>query len=116
MAVIALTSRTSGVFTIAKTTLSASDTLAYAAGTGQLMELTNSTGGALTATLVGAGASATYAVAGTAGTTINASAGKAIQVAAGATVGILLDNLPAYLVGAVTVTGGTGLVASVLGN
>lgn len=116
MAVIALTSRTSGVFTVNKTTLSASDTLAYAPGTGQLLELFNSTGGALTATIKGAGASATYPVPGTAGTTIDATAGKAVTVAAGATQAILLDNLPAYLIGAVTVTGGTGLVASVLGN
>lgn len=116
MAVIALTSRTSGVFTVNKSTLTASDTLAYSAGTGQLMEINNPTGGPLTATLVGAAASATYPVNGTAGTTINAAAGKAIIVGAGATVGILLDNLPAYLVGAVTVTGGAGLVVSVIGN
>ena len=109
MAVIAITQRSTLPGLVTKTTLTTGpDTLAYVAGNGMYMELENTTGSPITVTLLGAGASATYPVPGTgssaSSTTINAAAGKAFVVAAGTTQGILLDQLSAYLVGAVTLT------------
>ena len=115
MATIAITARAAAPFLLTKTTLTAGpDTLAYVQGNGQYMELENTTGSSITVTLLGSTASSTYVVPNTGGTTINAAAGKAITVAAATTQGIFLDNLAAYLQGAVTLTGGTGLFCSVM--
>lgn len=114
MAVITTTSRTVAPFTLSKTTLSASDSLAYVAGNGQYLELANGTAGSLTATIAGATALASYVIPGTGGAVHNAAGGKAIVVAAGATVGLFLDTLSTYLVGAVTITGAPLMVATVL--
>lgn len=118
MAVLAITPRTSTPTTLTVNTLSASDTLAYVANAGQLIEFRNTTASIVNVTIGGAGASATYPVAGTGGTTINAAAGKIIAVPGviGAVVAINLDTMPAYMVGAITVTGGTGLTATILSN
>lgn len=85
------------------TTLSASDTLVYVPGSKQILTLKNGTAGSLTATLDGS-ASTTINVPGY-GATLDVSAGKAIVVAAGATVAVELDAISAFLQGTVTVTG-----------
>lgn len=116
MAVIAITQNTIGATSLTRTTLSASDTLAYVKGTNMQMYLANNTGGSLTATLVGDAAAATYVVPGTGGALLSPapSAGKAIVVAANGSVEISLDDLSLYLQGNITVTGGTGLIATVV--
>lgn len=118
MAVIAITQNTLGATNLARTTLSASDTLAYVKGQNMQMALANNTGGALTATIIGAAAAATYIVPGTGGALLSPapSAGKAIAVPANNTVEINLDDLDLYLQGAITVTGGIGLIATVVAN
>ncbi len=111
MAAIALTTALSGngPVTIARTTLSASDTLAYVRGAGQRLFLVNTTAGALTATLTGNAATAIN-VPGYGGT-VAVSGGKAVAVPANSSVLVELDDIYAYLEGTVTVTGGTGLIA-----
>jgi len=111
MAVITETTVTgvNGVVTLASTTLGASDTLVYSSGTGQYLELSNSTGGSLTATITGSSAT-TIAPDGFGGT-VSVAGGYAITVAAGATKIIKLDKISAYLAGTITVTGAATLTA-----
>lgn len=118
MAAIAITPNTLGATNLTRTTLSASDTLAYVKGQNMQLTLANNTGGSLTATLVGSTATATYVVPGTGGTVLSPapSAGKAIVVPAGNTVEVSLDDLDLYLQGAITVTGGATLIATVVSN
>ena len=97
-----------GPFAALISTLTADDTITFNPKKKQLLVLTNTTGGALTATLDG-----------TTGTTVNVaglgsvdvSAGKAIPVAAGASVAVVLGSISAYCSGVVHLTGGTGLKA-----
>lgn len=111
MAVITSTNFASetGPVTIARTTLSASDTLVYVPGSGQVLFLYNPTAGALTATVQGSGATA-ISPPGYGGT-ISVAAGKAIVVPANTTVAVQLDDISAYLVGNITVNGAATLVA-----
>jgi hypothetical protein len=79
------------------------DTIPYASGQGQLLELTNTTAGSITATLTGS-TSTTISPAGIGGT-INVATGYAIVVPA--TTGRLivnLDTISAYLSGVVSIT------------
>jgi len=87
-----------GTVTATVNTASASDTMTYVAGTNQLVELDNTTGGSLTVVIKGTAPSATYPVAGTS-TTIDLSAGLSIVVAAAAKKIINLDKITAYLAG-----------------
>jgi hypothetical protein len=117
MAAIAITPNSVGATTLTRTVLSASDTLAYVPGANQQLYLANNTGGALTVTLTGSTAPATYIIPGTGGATIAPSAGKTIgPIAASSTVEVSLDDLSLYLQGVITITGGTGIVATVLSN
>lgn len=118
MAVIAITQNTVGATLLTRTTLSASDTLAYVKGQGMAMVLANNTAGSLTATLVGSTAAESYTVPGTGGALLSPapSAGKPIAVPANSTVEVSLDDLDLYLQGAITVTGGAGLIATVVAN
>lgn len=117
MAIVAITatSRSTTPFAITKTTLGAVDTytIAYVAGNGQMIELTNATGGSLDFVLVGAAAPATTVVAGSGGTTIS-TASKTVSVGGGTSKIILLDSLSAYLIGAVTATSTGVMTASLL--
>jgi len=103
----ALTSTTlysaSGVATATVNTASASDTLTYVAGTNQLVEMDNTTGGSLTLNIKGSAPSATYNVPNTS-TTVDLSAGLSVTVAAGVKKIINLDKISAYLVGTGVVT------------
>lgn len=113
MAVIAQTTVVStGVFTVSKTTLTASDTLTYLSGQKQLLVLTNTTGAQVTTNLKG-NAATTYLVDGYG--SIDLSAGKGVVVPANGQVAIELDSIALFLKGSsVAVTNGTGLTALLL--
>lgn len=103
----------SGVKTVIETTMTASDTLTYIPGTGQILHLRNVTAGALTVTLTGSAAvSLTYPEGGT----VNYAAGFSTGSISATTGDVLvkLDTISAYLYGTVTLTGGTGIKASLL--
>lgn len=97
-----------GPFAAAITTLSADDTITFNPAKKQLLVLTNTTGGSLTATIDGS-----------TGTTVNApgigsvdvSAGKAILVGAGLSVAVVLSTISAYCQGVVHITGAATLKA-----
>lgn len=102
-AITAITPPTAGgAFTATVTTLSASDTITYAASKKQLLVVTNPTGGSLTLKIDGDG-----------GTTVNApgigpvtvSGGYDIVLAAGVTKAVILSTISAYCQGVVTLTG-----------
>lgn len=95
--------------TLTKTTLGASDTLVYASGTRQVLNLHNTTGGSLTVTIDGSGGT-TVSPAGL-GAPVDVSAGFGITVAAGAHKAVPLDTISAYLAGTVTLTGAATLTA-----
>ncbi len=92
-----------GVATATVNTASASDTLTYVAGSGQLVEMDNTTGGSLTLNIKGTAPSAAYPVSGTS-TTIDLSAGFNVTIAAGVKKIINLDKIKAYLTGTGVVT------------
>lgn len=118
MAVIAINTRSQAPVNLTVSTLTASDTLAYVPNSNQVIEFRNTTASPVIVAIKGASAPAAYPIPDTAGTTVDLSAGKSITVPGviGATVAVSLDNLKTYLVGAVTVTNGTGLTATVLSN
>lgn len=97
-----------GPFAAAISTLSASDTITFKTSKKQLLVLTNTTGGSLTATIDGS-----------TGTTVNApgigavdvSAGKAIVVGAGLSVAVVLSSISAYCQGIVSINGAATLKA-----
>ena len=107
-AITAIDATQKGSFTAAVSTLSADDTITIDAGKKQLLVLRNTTGGSLTATIDGS-----------TGTTVNApglgavdvSAGKAIVVAAGVSVAVVLSSISAYCQGVVHITGAATLTA-----
>lgn len=97
--------------TVTETTLTGTaDTFSY--GTGDRLIMRNPTAGALSPVIDGDGGT-TVAVAGVG--SIDVSGGYAVgSIAAGAMVTIDLDTIAAYLRGTIAITGGTGLVASIL--
>lgn len=114
MAVIAATTGGgSGVRTVTETTLGASDTFVYNKGTGQQLQLRNITGGGLTVTITGS-LSVLTTIPG--GGTVAYQSGYSTGAIAATTghVIIPLDSIPDYLNGTVTVTGGTGIRASII--
>ena len=111
MAVITQTSALDGgtAVTLSRTILSASDSLAYIPGAKQALVLFNTTASLVTATIIGSGAT-TISPAGYGGT-ISVASGKPVAVPASSTVLVDLDDLSAFLVGTVSITGGVGLTA-----
>jgi hypothetical protein len=111
MAVITQNSAHPGSLPVALTrsTLTASDTLTYINGSGQVLFLYNTTASPINVTITG-DASTTINVPGYGGP-ISVSGGKVIAVPASGSVYVDLDDLYAFLLGNVTVTGGTGIVA-----
>lgn len=113
MAAITATSiQAAGAVTLTRTTLGSSDTLTYNPYKKAILILDNVTGGALTPNIDGAG-----------GTTINvetvgslsvASGLTLASIASGACVAIRLDSISAYLSGVITITGGSGIKATLL--
>lgn len=110
MAVIAQTSIAgSGSRAAAETTLTATNSMAYAKG--GILILRNATGGAVTANLDGDGGTS-VPVPGVG--SIDVSSGYSTgSIAAGDVVAIPLDSISQYLKGTIAVTG-TGLVATYL--
>jgi len=111
MAVITLTDlRSGGAQSLTETTLSSSDTFTYGRLGDQLLILRNPTAGPLTPVIDGDAAALAKAP-GAPGFDI--SSGYSVgAIAAGAAVAIPLGSISAYLAGTITVTGGTGLVAT----
>lgn len=103
---------TKGAVTATVTTLTASDVLPYVSGGQQVLQLFNTTALPVVVTIDGAG-STTISPEGYGGT-LDVSAGKAITVGANATVFVNLDSISAFLAGAVAVTGGVGVTATLL--
>lgn len=99
----------------ARVTLGASgNTVAFTKGIGQLLTLHNPTGGALSPVIVG-NAATTTDIDGIG--TVTTSGGYAVgSIAAGAEVVVPLDTISHYLKGVIDITGGTGLVGSLLQN
>lgn len=112
MATIAPTTMTSGRVTITETTLTSSDTFTYVPNRRQVLVLKNGTGGTLTVTIDGAGAT-TVPVPGVGSVDISGGFSTG-AIAAGALVAIQLDSISEYLKGVIEVTGGTGISASLL--
>lgn len=100
-----------GPVNLTLTTLGASDTLTYASGTSQKLFLYNTTASPVVATLVGSTAT-TVSPAGLGGT-VSVAAGKAITVPASGATLVNLDVVSGYLLGNITITGGTGLLANI---
>jgi hypothetical protein len=112
MAVIASTLKTVGHRVVTETTMTSSDTLVYQPDTGQILILRNATAGGLTVTLTGsASVSASFPGVPFVATSGGFSTGS---IAAGALRAIPLDTIGEFLKGTVTLTGGTGIVASLL--
>lgn len=109
-AIASINAGQTGAFAAPIATLTADDTITYNASKKQLLVLTNTTGGSLTATLDGDGGT-TVTIAGVG--TVDVSAGKAIVVGAGLSVAVVLSTLSAYCKGVVHLTGGTGLKAQI---
>lgn len=101
-----------GARVVTRTTLGSSDTFTYNASRNPVLILDNVTAGALTPNIDGAGGT-TVPVAGL-GTVSVASGLTLASIAAGACVAIPLKSIEAYLQGAITITGGTGIKASLL--
>lgn len=95
--------------TLAKTTLTVADTLAYSPSKLQTLFLHNTTAAPVTVTVDGDGAT-TFAPGGI-GKTIDLSAGLAIIVPANGFVAVQLRQIARYLSGTVAVTGGVGVEA-----
>lgn len=112
--ITATTMATPGVRTVTETTLTASDTLPYDPSVnGSILYLRNPTGGALSPTINGSQAPASILVAGYG--TLSLAGGLAVgSIPAGQARAIRLDSVSLYLQGTITITGGTGLVASYL--
>ena len=102
-----------GVKTITETTLTGTlDTFTYKSGVNQTLVFRNATAGALTPVIDGASAT-TVSVNGIG--SIDVSAGYAIgSIAAGAVKSINTESIFEYLKGTIAITGGVGLVATLL--
>lgn len=110
-AITQVTVKDAGVaVTATRTVMSASDTLTYIQGAGQVLVLYNTTASLVTVTLTGSAAPASIPVPGIGGT-FSLAGGKAIGVPASSTVVVDLDDLYQYLQGNVTLTGGIGVTA-----
>jgi len=103
-----------GVRAVTELTLGASDTFVYDSGKpNSLLYLRNPTGGALSPTITGSTASASITVSGYG--VVSAAGGYAVgSIAAGGARVIPLDTIKLYLDGTITITGGSGIVASFL--
>lgn len=104
--------RAGGSVAATETTLTASDTLTYERLGRQVLVLRNPTAGAISPVIDGDGATTLRAPGAP---SFDISSGYAVgSIAAGAAVAIPLDSISAYLQGAIAVTGGSGLVATLL--
>ena len=101
-----------GSVTVARLTLGASDTMTFNPAKRPILILDNVTGGALTPNIDGAGGT-TVPVSGIGN--ISVASGYTIpSIPAGAMVAIYLPGIKEYLKGVITITGGTGIKASII--
>lgn len=99
-----------GIKSAVPNTLTASDTFVYSPNSHQQLILHNPTAGALSPTITGSGAPASYSAPG-GPIGANLSTGIAVgSIPVGATRVINLDTIANYLVGTITITAGTGLL------
>ena len=112
MPAITKTTITAGANTLTETTLDGSDSFEYDSSGREILTLHNDTGGALTPTIDGDGAT-TVKVGGVGD--VDISSGFSVgSIADGAAVAIPLDSIKEYLAGTIAITGGTGLVATLM--
>lgn len=107
-AIASINAAVSGPFTAAITTLSADDTITFTPSKKQLLVLTNTTGGLLTATIDGSSGT-TVDVAGLG--SVSVAAGLAVAVPAGESRAVVLSTIKHYLQGVVHITGAATLKA-----
>lgn len=107
-AITAINANQNGAFAAAITTLGADDTITVDLTKKQLLVLTNTTGGSLTATIDGS-TGTTVSVPGVG--SVDVSGGKAIAVGAGLSVAVMLNTISAYCQGVVHITGAATLKA-----
>ena len=112
MAAIAITNvGVQGEVVVTETTLGASDTIAFAGKQKMTIIFRNASGGALTPKIDGDGGSTVFKE-GVGN--IDVSAGYTLaSISNGAVAAIHLDTIEEYCRGVVTITGGTGIVATV---
>lgn len=114
MATIAQTTITGGdAVALTETTLDgSSDTFTYINGARQVLTFRNPTGDAISPTIDGDGAS-TVDVDGVG--SVDISSGYSVgSIAAGEAVAIQLDSIKRYLAGTITISSGSGLVATLI--
>lgn len=113
--IVATNANAAGAVVVTEVTLTGTlDTFTYRAGVNQTLTFRNATAGALTPIIDGAG-STTIAITGVG--TIDLSAGFAVgSIAAGGVRSIRTDSISQYLAGVIAITGGTGLVATLIEN
>lgn len=105
--------RPGGIITAVENTLTASDTLVWDQNTpGAILILRNGTAGALSPVITGSLANTAIAVAGYG--TVSAASLAVGSIPAGQTRVIPLDSRKEYLQGTITITGGTGITATVV--
>lgn len=97
-----------GSRTVTDNTLTASDTLTYQAGRGQILIVNNDTGAEVTLNIDGDGQTAVV-VPGIG--SVDVSGGLDVVIAIGAVAAIPLDTIKQYLTGTVTLTGASGAQA-----
>lgn len=105
-AITSINAAQAGVFASPVTTLAADDTITFKSTKKQMLLLTNTTAGALTAKLDGDGGS-TVAVPGLG--TVSVAAGLDIPLAAGESKAVILSTVSAYCKGVVHLLGGAGI-------
>jgi len=110
--IVSTTLQGAGSRVVTRTTLTSSDTFTYNQNKGAILILDNVTAGALTVNIDGAGGS-TVPVPGIGDISVTAGFSTA-SIAAGACVAIPLDSIFQYLQGVITVTGGTGIKATLV--
>lgn len=100
-----------GPVNLTRTTMTASDTLTFVQGSGQMLAMYNTTAAAVNVTLVGT-APTSLSPDGYGGT-LSTAGGKVVTVPANGWTMVELDDIWAFLTGSgtVTVTNGTGLTA-----
>lgn len=95
---------------LVKTTLTANDTMSFNAAASQVLYLDNPTASPVTVTIDGDKAATAFAPGGI-GSTIDLSAGLAIEVPANKTIAVRLADIQRYLAGVIAVKGGVGVIA-----
>ena len=114
MPVITPTQRkTNGHQKLEKTILDGTDNLIFNANKDQVLVLENSTASPVSVLVVGSNASATYIPKGY-GDPIDLTGGYHIEITANETQSLYLPSISQWLMGDVSITGGSGLIASLL--